>query len=298
MAPDPPDLIRAAGAVLWRPGANGPEVVLVHRPKYDDWSFPKGKTKNGEHTLRAAVREVWEETGVWPILGRRLSAREYEKERRPKRVDYWTAVSPEGSDGDFRPSDEVDRIEWLPLPEAEERLSYEHDAELLREFAPGPNRTTPYIVLRHTSAGDKHDWPDDDLLRPLDARGRAEAGDLAETLAGFGAARVFSSATARCMETVLPYAARMGADVRTDWAFSMGTTMAASKEACGRFAQLLADGVPTLVCTHGELVSDMIDRACEVLGADPPEDARLPKGGFWVLHTAGGTLVSAERHHL
>ncbi len=292
---DPPDLIHAAGAVLWRPGAKGPEVALVHRPKYDDWSFPKGKTKTGEHVLRAAVREVWEESGVWPTLGRRLPAREYEKERRPKRVDYWAAT---GGDGEFSPNEEVDRVEWLPLPEAEERLSYEHDADLLREFATGPNRTTPYIVLRHTSAGDKHEWDGDDLLRPLDSRGRAEAGHLAEALAGYGPTRVFSSATARCMETVLPYAARMGADIRTDWAFSMGTPMAASKEAAGRYVQLLADAVPTLVCTHGELVPDLIGRACEVLGAPPPEDAHLPKGGFWVLHTAAGALVSIERHRL
>lgn len=292
---EPPGLIRAAGAVLWRPGAHGPEVALVHRPKYDDWSFPKGKTKDGEHVIRAAVREVWEESGVWPVLGRRLPAREYEKDHRVKHVDYWAAT---GSDGEFRPNEEVDEVAWLPLPEAEERLSYEHDADLLREFATGSNRTAPYIVLRHTSAGDKRDWNGDDLLRPLDSRGRTEAAGLAEVLAGYGAARVFSSATARCMETVLPYAARMGADIRTDWAFSMGPPVAASKAAAGRFVQLLADGEPTLVCTHGELVPDIIRRACERLRATPLEDPRLPKGGFWVLHVADGSLVSAERHHL
>jgi 8-oxo-dGTP pyrophosphatase MutT (NUDIX family)/phosphohistidine phosphatase SixA len=290
---DPPDLIRAAGAVVRRPGANGPEVVLVHRPKYDDWSFPKGKAKTGEHVLRTAVREVWEETGIWPVLGRRLPSREYEKDRRLKRVDYRAAT---GNDGEFEPNDEVDRVEWLSLPEAERRLSYEHDVDLLRDFAAGPVRTTPYILLRHTSAGDKHEWDDDDLLRPLDARGRAEAAGLAEALAGFGPTRVLTSATARCMETVLPYAARMGADIRSDWAFSMGTPMAVSKEAGGRFVQLLGDRLPTLVCTHGELVPELIGRACEALGADPPEDPRLPKGGFWVLHTAGGRLACAERH--
>jgi 8-oxo-dGTP diphosphatase len=292
---DPPDLVHAAGAVLWRPGADGPEVALVHRPKYDDWSFPKGKIKSGEHMLRAAVREVWEESGVWPVLGRRLPARRYVKDDRPKLVDYWVAT---GADGEFRPNEEVDRVDWLPLPEAERRLSYEHDADLLREFAAGPNRTTPYIILRHTSAGDKHDWGDDDVLRPLDERGRAEAADLAEALAGYGPARILSSATARCMETLLPYAARMGADIRTDWAFSMGTPMAASKMAGGRFVQLIGEGAPTLICTHGELVPEVVGRAYEALGADGPEDPRLAKGAFWVLHTAGGSLVSAERHHL
>ncbi|GAA4515392.1 NUDIX hydrolase [Actinoallomurus oryzae] len=290
---DGPDPIRAAGAVLWRPGESGPEVALVHRPRYDDWSFPKGKAKDGEHVLRTAVREVWEESGVRPVLGRRLPAREYEKERRPKRVDYWAAT---GDGGDFRPNEEIDRVEWLPVPEAERRLSYEHDADLLREFASGPSRTTPYIVLRHTSAGDKRAWDGDDGLRPLDERGRAGAAALAETLAAYGPARVFSSATARCVETVLPYAARMSTDIRTDWAFSMGTPMGASKEAGGRFARLIGEGVAALVCTHGELVPELVERACETLGAPAPEDPRLPKGGFWVLHVADGALVSAERH--
>jgi 8-oxo-dGTP pyrophosphatase MutT (NUDIX family) len=295
---EPPDPIIAAGAVLWRPGADGPEVALVHRPKYDDWSFPKGKAKDGEHVLHTAVREVWEESGVWPVLGRRLSSLEYEKDQRTKHVDYWVAISRGGGDGDFTPDDEVDRVEWLPVRDAERRLSYEHDADLLREFTGAPNRTTPYIVLRHTSAGDKHEWEDDDLVRPLDPRGRAEAAALAEALAGYGPARVFSSATARCLETVLPYAARTGVEVRTDWAFSMGPPVATAKEVGARFVQLLAEEVPTLVCTHGELVPEVICRAYEKLQATPPEDPRLPKGGFWVLHVADGALVSAERHRL
>jgi 8-oxo-(d)GTP phosphatase len=288
---EPSDVVRAAGAVLWRPGADGTEVALVHRPKYDDWSFPKGKVKSGEHLLRAAVREVWEETGVWPVLGRRFGALEYEKEGRLKRVDYWAAVG-DGGDGEFRPNDEVDRLDWLSPREAETRLSYARDAALLREFAAGPRRTTPFIVLRHTSAGDKRDWEEDDLLRPLDFCGRAEAAELADALACFGAARVISSATARCVETVLPYAGRTGADLRTDWAFTVGTAKAAGD----RFAELLADELPVIVCTHGELVPELITRACEELGAAPPKDARLPKGGFWVLQTARRTLASIERH--
>jgi 8-oxo-dGTP diphosphatase len=290
--PESTDPIRAAGAVLWRTGPDGPEVALVHRPKYSDWTFPKGKFKNGEHMLRAAVREVWEETGVWPVLGRRLPVAEYEKDGRDKRVEYWAAT---GNDGDFRPNEEVDRLDWLTLPAAETRLSYERDVALLQEFAAGgPAQTTPYIVLRHTSAGDKRDWEDDDALRPLDPRGRGEAAELADALACFGPARVISSATARCLETVLPYAYRMGVDIRTEWAFTVGT----AKGAGDRFAELLAERVPTIVCTHGELVPELIGRACEELGVADPVEARLPKGGFAVLHTAGGALVSAERHHL
>ncbi|MCO6004785.1 NUDIX hydrolase [Actinoallomurus purpureus] len=290
MTPDPPGTIRAAGAVLWRPGPDGrPLVALVHRPRYDDWSFPKGKVDRGEHVVRAAAREVWEETGVWPVLGRRLPTVRYPRQGRPKRVDYWTAT---GDDSPFVPSDEVDRIEWLPIADAEERLAYEHDLTVLRAFAAGPSRTTPYIVLRHSSAGEKRDWQEDDLLRPLDGRGRAQAQRLDDVLACYGPTRVISSATARCLETVLPYASRTGTDVRTDWAVTVGT----SKAPGDRIAELLADGLPILICTHGELVPELVTRACEELGAPPPDDAKLPKGGFWALQAADGALASIERH--
>ena len=290
MTPDPPGTIRAAGAVLWRPGPDGrPLVALVHRPRYDDWSFPKGKVDRGEHVVRAAAREVWEETGVWPILGRRLPTVRYTSHGRPKRVDYWAAT---GDDSLFVSGDEVDRVDWLPVGEAKECLTYEHDLTVLREFAAGPIRTTPYIVVRHGSAGEKRDWQGDDLLRPLDARGRAQAECLDDVLNCFGRARVISSATARCLETVLPYAARTGADVRIDWAVTVGT----SKAPGDRFAELLAEDVPTVVCTHGELVPEIVSRTCEELGAPAPDDPKLAKAGFWVLQVADGTLASAERH--
>ena len=88
---DKPPKIPAAGAVLWRQGEQGPEVALVHRPRYDDWSIPKGKSEPGEHVLITAVREVTEETGIEIILGRRLRTVRYLSDGRPKQVDYWAA---------------------------------------------------------------------------------------------------------------------------------------------------------------------------------------------------------------
>lgn len=293
--PDDWAVIRAGGAVLWRPGGDGPEVALIHRPKYDDWTFPKGKLKNGEHLLRAVVREVYEETGLWPVLGRRLPPRWYPKGGQTKRVDYWAATVAGGTtDGGFVANGEVDRLEWLPLSAAGRRLSYERDADLLQEFAAGPLGTTPYVILRHASAGDKREWPDDDVLRPLDARGRREAGDLGELLACFGPARVISSATARCVESVLPYAARTGVEIHTDAAFTIGTP--ASAHAGDRLLELLADEAAAVVCGHGEMMPDLLAHACRRLGAKPPDEPGLRKGSFWVLHVARGELASAERH--
>ncbi|MFF5262178.1 NUDIX domain-containing protein [Actinomadura viridis] len=293
--------IRAAGALLWRDGRDpgSPEVALVHRPKYDDWSFPKGKAKAGEHVLRAVVREVSEETGFAPRLGRRLPSVGYLKDDRPKRVDYWAARCVGSAPGHAVPNDEVDRLDWLPVAEAERRLTYSHDVDLLREFGTGPLHTWPLVILRHATAGEKLLWKEPDELRPLDARGRADAVALAGLLAGYGPARPISSAAARCLDTVLPYARRTGAVVVTDPAFTIGETDA--ERACDRLLELAGDGVPALVCTHGEIVSDLITGLCRRLGEKVPDEPSLRKGAFWTAHLATGdqgtpSIAALERH--
>src|SRR3954451_5002082 len=112
---DPHGLLRAAGAVLWRQAGPVVEVALVHRPKYDDWTFPKGKCKNGEHLLRTAVRKETEETGGVPVLGRRLPSQAYLHDDRAKRVDYWTARI--RTVEEFVPDDEIDQVVWVSVPQ-------------------------------------------------------------------------------------------------------------------------------------------------------------------------------------
>jgi 8-oxo-dGTP diphosphatase len=292
-------LIRAAGVVLWRDGADGPRVALVHRPKYDDWSFPKGKLDKGEHVLRAALREAEEETGVAVRLGRRLPTTTYMKDGRPKRVDYWSAT-PVGGEAAFTPNDEVDRLEWVPVEGAARLLTYERDVDLLHEFAAGPSTTRPVMILRHASAGEKRDWRDDDALRPLDARGRREARTLAGVLGAFGPVRLVGSATARCVETLLPYALEAGAEVVTDPAFTVGRTSA--ERARGRLDELVFGQTPMVVCTHGEIVADLLAELCHRLGEKVPDDPSLRKGSFWVAHLATDDLgvptaiAALERH--
>src|ERR1039457_2544241 len=141
--------IRAAGAVVCRRAAGGDEVSLIHRIKYGDWTFPKGKLEPGEHVLEAAVREVAEETGVRVVLGRRLSQVSYDSNGRPKLEAYWAARPAPGASTTFVPNAEVDDLEWLPVPTARRKLSYGHDAQLLADLMAGPPDTVPLILLRH-----------------------------------------------------------------------------------------------------------------------------------------------------
>ena len=293
--------IRAAGALLWRPGPDGPEVALVHRQRYDDWSLPKGKALPGEHALLAAVREVAEETGVRVILGRRLPSTHYQQHgNRPKTVDYWAARAADGAQPGFIPNDEVDEVGWLGVAAARARLSYPHDADVLDEFAAGPPDTKPLILVRHASAGSKDKWRadghDNDLKRPLDEVGRQQKVELARLLRCYGTARVLSSAAERCAETVQPYADLTRQRVQTGPAFTVG--LAGAGETRRRVAEVLGASLPAVICGHRENLSVILEEACAVLGAKAPESVPLPLGGFWVLHVGRDALASLEEQHL
>jgi len=154
-APEPgADLVRAAGGVVVRPGAHGLEVLLVHRPRYDDWSFPKGKQDPGETDEATARREVAEETGLTCTLGDLIGDVRYTDHRgRPKVVRYWRMAADPGPATDpdvagFTPNDEVDALRWCAPDEAATLLSYAHDRALLhhlgeRSFGGGPTGGTP-----------------------------------------------------------------------------------------------------------------------------------------------------------
>jgi 8-oxo-(d)GTP phosphatase len=288
--------IRAAGAVLWRPAGAGAQVALVHRPKYDDWSFPKGKLEPGEHVLLAAVREVGEETGLRVTLGRPLPPVRYLGGSLPKRVDYWVATA--GADpGSFVPNDEIDEIAWLAASSAGARLSYQRDAETLAAFRAGPIRTVPLILLRHASAGRKSEWHKGDQSRPLDARGASDAEVLASLLRCFGTSRVISSPSERCLATVRPYAALAGVEIEAEPALEViKDGMGDDPEAAKTVAQLAAADRPAIICAHRENLPLLLGAACAELGAECPPVDPLHKGEFLVLHRADRKLAALERY--
>jgi 8-oxo-(d)GTP phosphatase len=316
---DKPPKIPAAGALLWRPAEQGPEVVLVHRPRYDDWSFPKGKCLPGEHVLITAVREVAEETEIEITLGRRLRTVRYLSDGRPKQVDYWAArpAAQAGGEADepaepapFTPNEEVDQLAWLPLTAAGDRLSYQHDTDVLSEFASAPAATTVIILVRHASARNKKAWRNaghpEDLSRPLTPLGHVQAKLLGQILSCFGPARVISSPAERCLATVEPYAALVGGVVEPapalapppddkDLAEAGPDEVAAAHDLVSR---LVTAGEPVIISGHRENLPAMLRWICEGLGAPVPAGPPLRKGAFWALHMAGGRLISAEQHSL
>ena len=278
------DEVVAAGAVVWRPRR---EVLLVHRPRYDDWSFPKGKLDPGEDAAVAAVREVHEETGLSIRLTRPLPTTRYRNGGgRTKRVHYWVGRV-EGSDdvSDYLVNDEIDEVVWLPFDEALDTLSYEHDRETLLRADEVHAPTTALIVLRHAHAEARSGWQGEDRWRPLAEDGRRQAKRLAATLAAYGVRRVVTSSSTRCVETVTPYATAAGLKVREDEGLSeehatrKSLTLAAEKA--------LASMKNTVLCSHRPVLPDLF----EVLGLEP---VGLAPGEMAVLHQRHGSICAFE----
>ena len=283
-----PDLIVAAGAVVLR---KGPEVLLVHRPKYDDWSFPKGKLDPGEHITTAAVREVAEETGLDVRLGIPLSPQSYEVRNgslRPKEVHYWVArVVGDDDVSSYRPNEEIDAVVWVPLDEAVERLSYRRDRETLAEVVAARKKTHPLVVLRHGKAVPRKRWDGDDRKRPLADVGELQAEELVPVLGAYGVERVVSSSSTRCWTTVSPFAdvADLEVEVSDDLSEEGATARSVEK----MVHELLASREPTVLCTH----RPVLPLICEALGVEDPE---LDPGTMLVVHHRRGHVVAAEHH--
>ncbi|WP_240506175.1 NUDIX hydrolase [Thermoactinospora rubra] len=257
--------IRAAGVVLWRGDERDPEVAVVHRPRYDDWTFPKGKVRPGEHEIAAALRETLEETGHAVVLGRRLPTARYPHKGRPKQVEYWAARPVSGH---FAPGDEVDRLEWVPASRAPRLLTYERDAGLVEALLAAPLRTVPLLLVRHGSAGSREEWEGDDDLRPLDAEGLAQARTLATVLSAYAPELLLSSPSRRCVQTLEPY----GTGIRLEPLLSERQQDPVKTPELVRRLR-----VPAVVSSHGKVLPHLIE---SLTG----REHHLAKGGLAVLH--------------
>ena len=262
-------------------------VAVVHRPRYQDWTLPKGKLHPGEHPLVAAVREVGEETGAEVAVGRRLPSVEYRfGADSMKRVSYWVMHY---LGGEHTAGDEVDRLRWATVAEATQQLSYPVDRGVLADFARLPSATSTLLLLRHAKAGKRSSYSGDDRLRPLEKAGRRQARDAVQVLAAFRPQQVLAADRVRCEQTVQPLAERLGLPVLSAPALSdeaYGDNPAAG---LALVTQLLERPGTTLICSQGGAIPAMLEQL-GVPGASYP----VRKGSLWALSIAGRGLIAAD----
>jgi 8-oxo-dGTP diphosphatase len=269
----------------------GPEVLLVHRPKYDDWSFPKGKLDPDEHVTTAAVREVAEETGLDVRLGPSLSRQEYLVRNglpRPKHVYYWVArVVGDDDVSAYRPNPEVDAVEWVRLEDAARLLSYRRDRETLAEFVGVRRKSFPLVVLRHAQASPRKAWKGDDRKRPLDGVGELQSELVVPVLGAFGVDRIVSSTSRRCWTTVGPYADATDLEIEVTDELSEEDATPDGVEKLVH--EILERTEPTVLCTHRPVLP-LVYAALGV--ADP----KLETGEMLVVHHRRGQVLAVEQH--
>ncbi len=280
-----PKLVAAGGVVL-RGDADSPKVLLVHRPRYDDWSLPKGKRHPDELTPVTALREIEEESGVLAALDLRLPSMRYPVGEKRKVVHYWRARVRRKST--FKPNKEVDRIAWLPAAKVFKAMSYDEEKEIVDAALSQPD-TVALLLVRHAKAMLRKNWSGDDNKRHLTGRGRSQAKALYELLASYQVERLISSSARRCMETLAPYSKKSGIEIEpVDLLRELdGTT---DPKAVTRYLTKIQRklSVATAVCGHRPVLPSMYE------GLGLPS-RKMVTAEVLVLHMARkGVLVHSE----
>lgn len=287
---------------------------MVHRPRYGDWAWAKGKLEPGEEWPVAAVREVFEETGFRVRLGLPLPTSEYSLggqsgQQMTKQCRYW-AAEVVGGDGSL--VHEIDEVAWLDLPAAAARLSYTRDHDQLHALEAadrtGTLATWPLVVIRHARSRSRSSWTRADPLRPLNPRGRQRAKALIPILAAYGVTRVVTSPSVRCLDTVSPYAAATGVQARLKTTLSEEGFAERPERASYHLSRLLERGEPGVICSHGPVLPVLLEQLASRADTDESAAGRLReaanrgmgKGEALVVHLLGtgeqAVVVGLERY--
>lgn len=287
--------IFAAGALLWRMDEDVLKVALVHRGRYDDWSWPKGKVDPGETLPQTAVREIREETGLKIRLGVPLGIQRYKlANNNQKVVYYWAAEVTEEAlaKSTFEPNEEVSGVHWFNVAEAKAKLTYDHDhdqLEMLVNLASQKMlRTKPVVILRHGKARSRTTWKDGEASRPLLSDGNAQAEALPRMLKAFGAKTVFSSPWTRCLSTIAPYAQSTKVKVKTSPEFTEAANEKKPDETKFLFNNLINLNKSIVICTHRPVFPTLVEvleqRSEKRLQAKLDQIPVLKPGSFAVVH--------------
>ena len=294
----------AAGAIVWRLNRGELEVLMIHRDRYNDWSWPKGKLDEGETMPECAAREVFEEVGLDIELGIPLPAMTYEVGSGSKVVYYWAAKAP--STKPVPDGRETDAVRWCTPKTAGKWLTNPGDMapleSLVQAHKAGTLDTQPFLVVRHAKAKPRSNWTREEGKRPLAATGQRQALAVARLLDAWRPERVASSPWTRCVQTITPYVKQHRFTVKL---LNPTTEHEANRhpaKARKAVAKLLDKRRPQVLCTHRPVLplvlAELTGRMDESLAAFlPAEDPYLRPGSLLVLHqpSAGKRkLVSVE----
>ena len=282
-------VIIAAGAVVWRRNKSDEvEIAIIHRPKYDDWSFPKGKADISEEVIACAHREVLEESNLDTQFGPYLGDVEYMTSDGAKRVFFWSAKVI--NEYPFTPNSEVDKIEWVSIKEACHFLSYDEDREILDEFINRERYTSTLILLRHAKAVKRSEWNDYDLDRPLSPEGVEQGKRLVSQLVPFGIEGIFSSDATRCFATVEPLSQYLNLKVTVAAELNEESYEKDSKKALSYVRHLMRYPGNQLVAGHNPIIPEILTKLARVEYS--AED--LDPADAWVVHHRGDMVHSVE----
>lgn len=299
--------IVAAGAIPWRVVDGKLQVLLIHRPKYDDWSWPKGKLDDGESIAECAIREVREEIGLRISLGLPLSATAYAVKNKSKVVYYWAAktdpqtqIEPDGS--------ECDQTKWVSVKKAREMLSNPTDGQPLEDLAKAHKQGTlnahPVLIVRHAKAKPRGNWTKAEGERPLAATGRRQAQALSRMLEAWQPANVASSPWLRCVQTVAPYATLHAMKIKNIKALTEHAATRHPERARKAVQRLFNKYRSQAVCTHRPVLPMVLEVLAKNSTPDlakylPNLDPYLEPGSLIVAQQVAGAkprIVSFEIH--
>jgi 8-oxo-dGTP diphosphatase len=287
------DVIQAAGAVLWRRLSDDLlQVALIHRPRYDDWSFPKGKVESGEAEISCAHREVLEETGYDAAFGPELCKVQYEVGENIKTVRYWSAEAI-GEPAAVHDTEEVDQLIWVTISDAYTKLSRKGDQEVLKNFEKFGADTTPLILLRHGKAIAREEWEGDDGDRPLAQLGQQQSKRMHAIYQPFAVTEIHSSDAVRCYETVSPIARAMSLNLvywteLSEYAFEKD-----KKAAINIVNDIIESQARAIVCGHNPVIPGIVAKYIGKKNFKELDHGLLP-GEAWILHHRDGEIVAID----
>lgn len=285
--------ILAAGALVWRKSKEKKvEIAIIHRPKYDDWTIPKGKVESNESLIACAYREVIEETSIETEFGRYLGEINYQSLEGPKQVSFWSArVLKENL---FTPHSEVDQIKWVEVSKADNLLSLDTDREILNKFIKSKYDTKPLILLRHAKAISRDEWQGDDDDRPLDALGQGQAKRLLSIYQVFNLQQIHTSDAIRCYDTVQPMAKSLGLKLEVSSKVSESSFKKDRDTAFDYAKDLMKADNRVLLCSHNPILPKMLNKLGKNSDVDTDEEKLSPADAL-VIHRIGREIIQIDR---